>query len=113
MREEKEEDKESLALEAEAEAAVGRMREVAVVLKAAMVGDDRCGSVRLSDRGSAIWNWMGCPLFICCLSFCCGLDGANGRRRHSDWARLEMGLGLIYGPALVSFGVTCILFWIN
>jgi hypothetical protein len=32
LREEKEEDKESLALEAEAEAAVGRMREVAVVL---------------------------------------------------------------------------------
>lgn len=73
----REEEKESLALEAAAAAAVaeGRIREEAVVLKAAMVvgagvdGD----SVRLSDSRSAIWNGMGLiPLFI--LSFCFGLN---------------------------------------
>lgn len=73
----REEEKESLALEAAAAAAVaeGRIREEAVVLKAAMVvgagvdGD----SVRLSDSRSAIWNGTGLiPLFI--LSFCFGLN---------------------------------------
>ena len=70
-------EKESLALEAAAAAAVaeGRIREEAVVLKAAMVvgagvdGD----SVRLRDSRSAIWNGTGLiPLFI--LSFCFGLN---------------------------------------
>lgn len=74
----REEEKESLALEAAAAAAAvaeGRIREEAVVLKAAMVvgagvdGD----SVRLSDSRSAIWNGTGLiPLFI--LSFCFGLN---------------------------------------
>ena len=72
----REEEKESLALEAAAAAvAEGRIREEAVVLKAAMVvgagvdGD----SVRLSDSRSAIWNGTGLiPLFI--LSFCFGLN---------------------------------------
>ena len=70
----REEEKESLALEAAA-VAEGKIREEAVVLKAAMVvgagvdGD----SVRLSDSRSAIWNGMGLiPLFI--LSFCFGLN---------------------------------------
>lgn len=61
----REEEKESLALEAAAAAvAEGRMREEAAVLKAAMVvgaGVDGDGdSVRLnSDSRSAIWNGTG------------------------------------------------------
>ena len=74
----REEEKESLALEAAA-VAEGKIREEAVVLKAAMVvgagvgGDGDGDSVRLSDSRSAIWNGMGLiPLFI--LSFCFGLN---------------------------------------
>jgi len=76
----REEEKESLALEAAAAAAAvaeGKIREEAVVLKAAMVVGAGVGgdgdSVRPSDSRSAIWNGMGLiPLFI--LSFCFGLN---------------------------------------
>lgn len=61
----REEEKESLALEAAV--AEGRIREEAVVLKAAMDmvvgagvdGDSDSDSVRLSDIRSAIWKWNG------------------------------------------------------
>lgn len=117
----REEAKESLALEAAV--AEGRIREEAVVLKAAMdmvVGagvDGDSDSVRLSDIRSAIWKWNGFDSsFYSLLLFRIGFEWPNinihifiynaqwyAVNTRSDWARLEMGLGLSTCVLLSSF----------
>lgn len=117
----REEEKESLALEAAV--AEGRIREEAVVLKAAMdmvVGagvDGDSDSVRLSDIRSAIWKWNGFDSsFYSLLLFRIGFGWPNinihifiynaqwyAVNTRSDWARLEMGLGLSTCVLLSSF----------